>query len=116
MIRLYKEDAHMYINELDKRHRTGGKRFLEYWRIITEDRKTIGIIDVEDDNTRYTLEYNETIEGDDFISLVDCGITLYFPLMTISNDEKINFDDDILETNLLKLFGLLNNKKNFKLV
>ena len=105
----------MNYTELDKYHKNGCKRFLEFWRKVTEDKESIKIIDLSDETDLYTLEYKKSEEDGEYIYLVDNGITLYFPLLTIS-DEKINFDEEILETNLLKLFKLLNNKKNFKLI
>ena len=104
----------MTYKDLDKRHKNGGCRFLEYWRKITKDKECIKIIDSSDDTNLYTLQYC-TEDNTEYISLVDSGVTFYFPLLTIS-DDKINFDDEILESNLLKLFSLLNNKKNFKLI
>lgn len=101
---------------LDKRHKNGGKRFIDLWKEISDNHRCIKIVDLSDDTDLYTLQYNKAAEGDEYISLVDGGVTLYFPLMTISDESKINFDDEILDTNLMKLFSLLNNKKNFKLL
>ena len=110
----------MFYTEFDRNHKNGCKRFLEFWRKVSEDKKCIKIINLSDETDLYTLEYGyDELEEDPFyveyIYLVDNGVTLYFPLLTIS-DEKVNFDDEILKTNLLKLFKLLNNKKNFKLI
>ena len=100
--------------DLDKRHRNGSKRFLDFWRSLNKDNDCIKIIDISDDTNLYTLHYyNE--EDNEYISLIDSGVTFYFPVLTVG-DDKINFDDEILESNLLKLFSLLNNKKNFKLI
>ena len=104
----------MTYKDLDRRSRNGSKRFLDFWRKITKDKECIKIIDSSDDTNLYTLQYC-TENDTSYISLVDSGVTFYFPLLTVA-DDKINFDDEILESNLLKLFSLLNNKKNFKLI
>lgn len=107
----------MNYTELDRRHKNGAKRFIDLWKEISKYHKCIKIINLNDDTDLYTLQYNESTEyTTEYITLVDGGIDLYFPLMNISDESKVNFDDDILETNLLKLFALLNNKKNFRII
>ena len=107
----------MIYTDFNRNSRNGAMRFIDFWRKISEKKISIKIIDNSDNNNLYTLEYQET-DGKQYISLVDKGITLYFPLLTIpeGKEDKIVFDDEIVESNLTDLFKLLNNKKNFTIV
>lgn len=107
----------MIYTDFNRNCKNGAMRFINFWRKISEKKISIKIIDKSDTNNLYTLEYQET-EGKQYISLIDKGITLYFPLLTIpeGKEDKIVFDDEIVESNLTDLFKLLNNKKNFIIV
>ena len=107
----------MNYTEFDRSHKNGAIRFINFWRSISEKKISIKIIDNKDDTNIYTLEYSES-DDKQYISLVDKGITLYFPLLTISEgkEDQIHFDEEIVESNLKDLFKLLNNKKNFTII
>ena len=104
----------MNYTDFDRYRKNGCIRFLSYWRKISEDKSCIRIIDNSNTDKMYSLEYGKT-EDKEYVFLIDEGITLYFPLLTIP-DDKIIFDDEIVNSNLSNLFKLLNNKKNFTIV
>lgn len=106
----------MYSKDFDRNHRNGCKRFLDFWRKVSEKKINITIISNLNSTKLYSLEYNDK-DGEQFISLVDGGITFFFPLLDIPEEgnDTINFDDEIVESNLNALFKLLNNKKNFNI-
>lgn len=105
----------MHINDFDRNHKNGCSRFLDFWKFVTTNKNSIHIVSNIDDCRLYTLAY-ETSDEKEYISLVDGGVTFFFPLLDIPEEgySTIEFDDEIVKNNLLDLFKILNNKKNFK--
>ena len=103
----------MNYTDFDRYHKNGCARFIDFWKEISNNKNSIKILDNKI-NIIYTLGYGNS-EDKEYMYLVDKGITLYFPLLTISED-KVIFDDEIVDSNLNDLFKLLNNKKNFSTI
>ena len=107
----------MYLKDFDRNHKNGCKRFLDFWRKISDNKNSIGIIEYSNETNIYTLQYNKTYDKE-YVALIYWGVTYFFPLLNTHEykDENINFDDEITDRNLFDLFKLLNNKKNFYVV
>ena len=107
----------MYLKNFDRNHRNGCKRFLDFWRKVSNNKISVGIIDYSNETNIYTLQYNQS-DDKEYVSLICGGVTYFFPLLNTPEykDENINFDDEITDSNLSDLFKLLNNKKNFYVV
>ena len=106
----------MFIEDFDRAHKNGCLRFIEFWIKVSENKGHIGIIENSDDPKMYTLEYHNDNDKE-YVMLIDGGVSFFFPLYIVTDKEPIvNFSEDIVDSNLLSLFKLLNNKKNFKII
>ena len=104
----------MNYTDFDRNHKNGFKRFMKYWRKVSEEKSVVMIFNNCIDDNIYTIQYCND-DDNEYISLIDRGVTFYFPMLTLKEDKEsiINFDPEIVSSNLSDLIKLLNNKKNF---